>query len=167
MKICPISFSSSISRGKAGAQHSVCVPLVEPLQAWGESARAINNSDYRIGEMRRLWLTCRSRCRLVFLETYSMTVSCAESRFRPCITNLEPLCQKACEGCKLYSEEMKEEFNPTGLKSNLQSTQPLHTALRLHRSHHRVYFIVKHPGGRHRAAVDQDSHGYAADVFCH
>lgn len=62
---------------------------------------------------------------------------------------------------------MKEEFNRTGLKSNLQSIQPLHTALRLHRSNNGVYFIVKHLGGRHRAAVDQDYYGHAADVFCH
>lgn len=61
---------------------------------------------------------------------------------------------------------MKDEFSRMGLKSNLRSTQPLHTALRLHRSNNRVYFIVKHLGGRHWEAVDQDSHWHAGDVFC-
>lgn len=60
---------------------------------------------------------------------------------------------------------MKDEFNRMDLKSNLRSTQPLHTALRLHRSNNRVYFIVKHLGGRHREAVDEDSHGHSAGVF--
>lgn len=61
---------------------------------------------------------------------------------------------------------MKDEFNRTGLKSNLRSTQPLHTALRLHRSNNRVYFIVKHLGGRHWEAVNQNFHGIATRVFC-
>lgn len=61
---------------------------------------------------------------------------------------------------------MKDEFNRTSLKSNLRSNQPLHTTLRQHRGNNRVYFIVKHLGGRHGEAVDQDSHGHAADIFC-
>lgn len=61
---------------------------------------------------------------------------------------------------------MKDEFNRADLKSNLRSTQPLHTALRLHRSNNRVYFIVKHLGGHHFDAVNLNCHGQATGVFC-